>query len=76
MNFKDPFDRLEELEVVTTGLCFALEEAASQIKQHSMLFEQMSAHLFELAQALNSQHRLIIDMGRHIKKLEENENNQ
>ena len=75
MNFKDPYDRLDDLEALTSGLSMALEESASISQQHAQMFEQMSGHLVELAHALNSQHRLIMDMNRHIKRLESNASN-
>ena len=72
-NFRDPFDRLEELEIITTGQGMALEEASDQLKQQAHMLEQLSGALVELAQALNSQHRILMDQARHIKRLE-NEN--
>jgi uncharacterized coiled-coil protein SlyX len=69
-NFKDPYDRLEELEIITTGQGIALEEASDQLKSQAFMLEQLSGALLELAQALNSQHRILMDQARHIKRLE------
>ena len=67
----DPLARLEELEIVQMGQGLAMENISEQLKQHSRMIEQLSEHMVELAQALNSQHRLIMNQARHIRKLEE-----
>ena len=71
----NPLDRLEELEIITTGHALCLENLSEQQRSHAEMIEKVSEYLVELARALNSQHRLIIDQARHIKRLE-NENNK
>jgi hypothetical protein len=71
----NPLDRLEELEIITTGHALCLENLSEQQRSHAEMIEKVSEYLVELARALNSQHRLIIDQARHIKRLE-NENSK
>jgi hypothetical protein len=52
-----------------------LEEVSEQFKSQAHMLEQLSGALVELAQALNSQHRILMDQARHIRRLE-NENNK
>ena len=66
----NPLDRLEELEIITTGHALCLENLSEQQRSHAEMIEKVSEYLVELARALNSQHRLIIDQARHIKRLE------
>lgn len=74
-DLQHPMDRLEELEIITTGQGLAMEHISEQLKQHSHMLEQVSGSMVELAQALNSQHRILMDQARHIKRLE-NENSK
>lgn len=74
-DLQNPLDRLEELEIIADGHAKCLENISEQQRSHSVMIEQMSEYLVELARALNSQHKLIISQGRQIRKLE-NENNK
>jgi hypothetical protein len=71
----DPMGRLEELEIITTGHALCLENVSEQLKSQAGMIEQFSGALVELAHALNSQHRILMDQARHIKRLE-NENSK
>jgi uncharacterized coiled-coil protein SlyX len=72
---QDPLTRLEELEVMVHCQGMSLEEVSDQLKSQAHMLEQLSGALVELAQALNSQHRILMDQARHIKRLE-NENSK
>jgi hypothetical protein len=67
----DPLNRLEFIEVCLEGHALAIERISEQLKDQAKIIEQFSVHFLELAQGLNSQHRLIMDMGRHIRDLED-----
>jgi uncharacterized coiled-coil protein SlyX len=72
---QDPLTRLEELELMVHCQGMTLEEVSEQFKSQAHMLEQLSGALVELAQALNSQHRILMDQARHIRRLE-NENNK
>ena len=72
---QDPLARLEELELIVHCQGMTLEEVSEQFKSQAHMLEQLSGALVELAQALNSQHRILMDQARHIRRLE-NENNK
>lgn len=40
--FQDPYDRLEELELLVVSQGLALEQASEQIKGHAFLIEQIA----------------------------------
>jgi len=71
----NPMDRLEEAEIILSGHAQCLENISEQQRSHSVMIEQMSEYLVELAKALNSQHKLILSQGKTIRKLE-NENSK
>ena len=74
-DIQDPLERLEYLEIFTVSQGQAMEAMTRQLQAHSGMLEQLSGALVELAQALNSQHIVLMDQGRHIKRLE-NENSK
>jgi hypothetical protein len=71
----DPLGRLEELEIITSGHAVCLENISEQQNNHAIMIERLSEYLVDVSRALNSQHKLIMDQGRHIRKLE-NENSK
>lgn len=50
-NFRDPFDRLEELEIITTGQGLAMEQMSEELKNQGEMFVQVSEGLVQFAQA-------------------------
>lgn len=72
-NIPDPLARLEELEIIATGQGMAMENISEQLQNQAYMIEQLSGSLVELAQALNSQHRILMDQAKHIKRLEKDE---
>jgi uncharacterized coiled-coil protein SlyX len=50
-NFRDPFDRLEELEIITTGQGLAMENMSQELKKQGDMFIQISDSLIDFAKA-------------------------
>lgn len=50
--FQDPYDRLEELEALTTSQCIAMEQMAEQIKEHSENFVKISEAMLQIANVI------------------------
>ena len=50
-NFRDPFDRLEELEIITTGQGMAMEQMSEELKKQGDMFIQLSESLVDFARA-------------------------
>lgn len=50
-NFRDPFDRLEELEIITTGQGLAMENMSQELKNQGDMFIQFSESLVDFAKA-------------------------
>ena len=71
-NTNDPFDRLNQLERDVQLQAEFIEDISQQFKSQSRVLEQVSGYMIELAYGLNSQHKLIMDMNRHIRSLEKN----
>lgn len=47
--FQNPYDRLEELEIMVTAQGLALEQATNQIKDHADNFVKISEGLIQIA---------------------------
>jgi hypothetical protein len=50
-HFRDPFDRLEELEIITTGQGLAMENMSVELKNQGDMFVTLSESLVEFAKA-------------------------
>ena len=50
-SMRDPYDRLEELEIITTGQGMALEQISQELKNQGDMFVQLSESLVEFARA-------------------------
>ena len=71
-NTNDPFDRLNQLEIDVMAQQEFIETISEQLKSQSRILEYVSGYMIEIAQGLNSQHKMIMDMNRHIRSLEKN----
>jgi uncharacterized coiled-coil protein SlyX len=50
-NFRDPYDRLEELEIITTGQGLAMENMSQELKNQGDMFIQLTESLVDFAKA-------------------------
>lgn len=69
-NFKDPFDRLDDLEMVCTGLGLALQDLSQQLKSQSELGVKISSSMIELVRALDIATSKIAELEYRLELLE------
>jgi uncharacterized coiled-coil protein SlyX len=50
-HFRDPYDRLEELEIITTGQSLAMEQMSIELKNQGDMFVQLTESLVQFAKA-------------------------
>ena len=74
--FRDPFDRLDDLEVIATGHALCLEQMSDQVKEHSQLGVKISSHLLEIIRYIDIASSKIRELEYRIDQLEKNESNK
>lgn len=50
-NIRDPYDRLEELEIITTGQSMAMEQMSEQLKKYGDNLVEVSGAMVQLVEA-------------------------
>ena len=74
--FRNPFDRLEDLEIIATGHALCLEQVSEQVKDHSQLGVKISAHLLEMIRYIDIANSKIHELEYRINQLEKNESHK
>lgn len=68
--FKDPFDRLDDLELFTAGLGVAAQDMSHQLKHQSELGVKISGSLLDLIRTLDILASKIRELEYRIEQLE------
>ena len=68
--FRDPFDRLDDLEVIITGHALCLEQMSDQVKEHSHLGVKISGSLLEMIRHIDIMSSKIRELEYRIEQLE------
>lgn len=74
--FRDPFDRLDDLEVIATGHALCLEQVSEQVKDHSQLGVKVSTHMMEMIRYIDVLGSKIRELEMRIEQLETNESHK
>jgi hypothetical protein len=69
-NFTDPFDRLEEIEIVQMGQGMAMMNMSEQLKNHAEMGVSASKSMLELVRHIDILTSKIFELEHRIEQLE------
>ena len=69
-DLQNPMDRLEELEIITTGHALCLENMSEQIKTHADLGIKISSSLIELVRHIDMLTSKVQELEYRLQQLE------
>jgi hypothetical protein len=69
-NFSDPFDRLEEIEIVQMGQGMAMMNMSEQLKNHAEMGVSASKSMLELVRHIDILTSKIFELEHRIEQLE------